>query len=200
MGEKLKSAAAKSDTEKAYREIMAECRRLYAAKMQDYGPAWRILRPSSLTDQILIKARRIRTLQIEKDQKVADGIREEFIGIINYAIISMIQLEFGWSDRIDMSVEQALERYDHYTEATYRLMCDKNHDYGEAWREMRVDSLTDIILMKLMRVKQIEDNEGKTCVSEGLEANYMDMMNYAIFALITMMEAERAKAGKTVKQ
>lgn len=178
----------KSDTEKAYREIMAECRRLYAAKMQDYGPAWRILRPSSLTDQILIKARRIRTIQIEKDQKVADGIREEFIGIINYAIISMIQLEFGWSDTIDMSVEQALERYDHYTEATYRLMCDKNHDYGEAWRAMRVDSLTDIILMKLMRVKQIEDNAGKTCVSEGLEANYMDMMNYAIFALITMAE------------
>ena len=178
----------KSDTEKAYREIMAECRRLYAAKMKDYGPAWRILRPSSLTDQILIKARRIRTIQTEKDQKVADGIREEFIGIINYAIISMIQLELGWSDTIDMSVEQALERYDHYTEATYRLMCDNNHDYGEAWRAMRGDSITDIILMKLMRVKQIEDNAGKTCVSEGLEANYMDMMNYAIFALITMAE------------
>lgn len=189
-----------SDTEKSYREIMAGCRRLFEAKMRDYGPAWRILRPSSLTDQILIKARRIRTLQTDRDQRVADNIHDEFVGIINYAIISMIQLEFGWSDRIDMSVEQALERYDHYTEATYRLMCDKNHDYGEAWREMRVDSLTDIILMKLMRVKQIEDNEGKTCVSEGLEANYMDMMNYAIFALITMAEAERAKADKTVER
>ncbi len=177
-----------SNTEKAYRDIMAECRKLYAAKMKDYGPAWRILRPSSLTDQILIKARRIRTIQIEKEQKVADDIRGEFIGIINYAIISMIQLEFGWSDTIDMSVEQALERYDHYTEATFRLMCDKNHDYGEAWREMRVDSQTDIILMKLMRVKQIEDNDGQTCVSEGLQANYMDIMNYAIFALITMGE------------
>ena len=180
------------NTEKAYRAIMAECRKLYEAKMKDYGPAWRILRPSSLTDQILIKARRIRTIQIEKEQKVADDVRGEFIGIINYAIISMIQLEFGWSDTIDMSVEQALERYDHYTEATFRLMCDKNHDYGEAWREMRVDSQTDIILMKLMRVKQIEDNDGQTCVSEGLQANYMDMMNYAIFALIIMDEEKNA--------
>lgn len=187
----------KSDTEKAYWEIVGECRCLYEAKMKDYGPAWRILRPSSLTDQILIKARRIRTIQVEKDQKVADGVREEFIGIINYAIISMIQLEFGWSDRIDMDSAQALEHYDRYAEATYRLMCDKNHDYGEAWREMRVDSLTDIILMKLMRVKQIEDNEGRTCVSEGLEANYMDMMNYAVFALITMRERDAASVPTT---
>lgn len=187
-----------SDTEKSYRKIMAGCRRLYEAKMQDYGPAWRILRPSSLTDQILIKARRIRNIQVEKDQRVADDIRDEFVGIINYAIISMIQLEFGWSDRIDMSKEQALERYDYYTEATFKLMCDKNHDYGEAWREMRVESLTDIILMKLMRVKEIEDHEGRTSVSEGLAANYMDMMNYAIFALITMGEgAMTASVGQT---
>lgn len=152
--------------------------------MQDYGSAWRILRLPSLTDQIFIKAQRIRSLQQHSNQKIEEGQEAEFIGIINYSIMALIQLELKPVEQPDLSLEEALDHYDRTVTATYQLMLDKNHDYGEAWRDMRVSSLTDLILQKLLRVKQIEDNKGKTLVSEGTDANYQDMINYAIFALI----------------
>lgn len=152
--------------------------------MQDYGSAWRILRLPSLTDQIFIKAQRIRSLQQKSNQKIEEGQEAEFIGIINYSIMALIQLEIGTAEQPDLSLEAALVSYDKKIADTYQLMLDKNHDYGEAWRDMRVSSLTDLILQKLLRVKQIENNQGKTLVSEGADANYQDMINYAVFALI----------------
>jgi hypothetical protein len=156
--------------------------------MSDYGSAWRILRLPSLTDQIFIKAQRIRQLQESDDRRVDEGERSEFIGIINYALMAMVQIDKGIAEQPDLSVDQAVELYDAYVKSTKDLMENKNHDYGEAWREMRVSSLTDLILQKLLRVKQIENNKGKTLVSEGIDANYQDMLNYAVFALILMKE------------
>ena len=167
-----------------YEQITSSCRSLFEKKMMDYGVAWRILRLPSLTDQIFIKAQRIRSIQRLAEQKVAEGQESEFIGIINYCIMALIQLEKGVVDQPDLSPEETLSLYDKYLQSTKELMLAKNHDYGEAWRDMRVSSLTDLILQKLLRVKQIEDNQGKTIISEGLDANYQDMINYAIFALI----------------
>ena len=164
--------------------IIKKSSTLFEKKMKDYGSAWRILRLPSLTDQIFIKAQRIRSIQNNQVQKVEEGISSEFIGILNYSIIALIQIDRGVVDQADMDVEEALSAYLHFAQESKKLMQDKNHDYGEAWREMRVSSLTDLILQKLLRVKQIEDNKGKTLVSEGIDANYFDMVNYAIFALI----------------
>jgi hypothetical protein len=172
------------NTSKQYDEVISICRNLFINKMQDYGSAWRILRLPSLTDQIFIKAQRIRSLQQNAVRKVDEGEVSEFIGIINYCIMALVQLEKGVVEQPDLSVEEATELYDKNVAITKQLMQDKNHDYGEAWREMRVSSLTDLILQKLLRVKQIEDNAGKTIVSEGIDANYQDMVNYAVFALI----------------
>lgn len=173
-----------SNTSEDFDKVIAKCRELFAQKMADYGSAWRILRLPSFTDQIFIKAQRIRNLQDTSVQKIADNIEGEFIGIINYSAMAMIQIEKGIAQQADMGVEEALENYNKVVNATKTLMENKNHDYGEAWREMRVSSLTDLILQKILRVKQIEDNKGKTKVSEGVEANYQDMLNYAVFALI----------------
>lgn len=173
-----------TDTSQQYDKVIGVCRTLFNNKMQDYGSAWRILRLPSLTDQIFIKAQRIRSLQTNEVRKVDEDERGEFIGIINYSIMALIQLELGVVDQPDLSPEQASKWYDEKIAQTKQLMEAKNHDYGEAWREMRVSSLTDLILQKLLRVKQIEDNKGKTIVSEGIDANYQDMINYAVFALI----------------
>ena len=172
------------ETSKQYDQVIENCRSLYSKKLQDYGSAWRILRLTSLTDQLYIKAQRIRQLQENSVRKVDEDEVSEFIGIINYAVMALIQLEKGVVDQPDISVEEAIKLYDKHVKITKELMENKNHDYGEAWREMRVSSLTDLILQKLLRVKQIEDNKGKTIVSEGIDANYQDMINYAVFALI----------------
>ena len=174
------------NTSKQYDAVVEECRSLFVKKMSDYGSAWRILRLPSLTDQIFIKAQRIRQLQENVVRKVDEGEKPEFIGIINYSIMALIQLELGVVENPDLSTEEATELYDKHIKITKDLMENKNHDYGEAWRDMRVSSLTDLILQKLLRVKQIEDNKGKTIVSEGIDANYQDMINYAIFAMIHM--------------
>ena len=173
-----------SKTEEQYIKVTDRCRLLFKNKMKDYGCAWRILRLESLTDQIFIKAQRIRGLQLNEDQKVSDSEIEEFMGIINYSIMALIQIELGVSEQPDLSSKEAMIAYNKHLEITYNLMLNKNHDYGEAWREMRVSSLTDLILQKLLRVKQIEQNKGKTIVSEGVDANYQDMINYSVFALI----------------
>jgi len=177
-------------TSNQYNAVVKTCRDLFINKMTDYGSAWRILRLPSLTDQIFIKAQRIRMLQENEVQKVAESEVPEFIGIINYSIMALIQLEKGVVEQPDLDTETATVLYDKHITATKTLMENKNHDYGEAWREMRISSLTDLILQKLLRVKQIEDNQGKTLVSEGIDANYQDMINYAIFALIKINEKE----------
>ncbi|REE80526.1 uncharacterized protein DUF1599 [Lutibacter oceani] len=176
------------ETSKQYNEVIEKCRSLYINKLKDYGSAWRILRLPSLTDQIFIKAQRIRQLQQNTTRKVDEGEASEFIGIINYSVMALIQLEKGVVEQPDLSNDEAIELYDKHIAITKQLMEDKNHDYGEAWRDMRVSSLTDLILQKLLRVKQIEDNKGKTIVSEGIDANYQDMINYAVFALIHINE------------
>lgn len=176
------------DTSAQYDAVVEECRSLFIKKMKDYGCAWRILRLPSLTDQIFIKAQRIRGLQENAVQKVDEGQEPEFIGIINYSIMALIQLEKGVAAQPDLSTQEVADLYDAVIGKTKKLMEDKNHDYGEAWRDMRVSSLTDLILQKLLRIKQIEDNQGKTLVSEGISANYEDMINYAIFALIHIHE------------
>lgn len=173
-----------------YNDIIAICRELFINKMKDYGSAWRILRLPSLTDQIFIKAQRIRQLQENEVRKVDEDEIPEFIGIINYSIMALIQLEKGVVENPDLNVLEATELFDKHINETKALMENKNHDYGEAWRDMRVNSLTDLILQKLLRVKQIEDNKGKTLVSEGIDANYQDMINYAVFALILINEKE----------
>ena len=170
-------------TNRQYDNIISICKEVFLKKMMDYGTAWRILRPVSLTDQIYIKAQRIRSIEEKGISKVDEGVRPEFIGIINYAIMGLIQLELGPSD-VEMKKEETLELYDRYFYQAKTLMQAKNHDYGEAWRNMRISSYTDLILMKLKRTKQIEDNQGKTLVSEGIDANYLDMINYAVFAMI----------------
>ena len=174
------------DTNKEFEAIMAECRELFAKKLHDYGASWRILRPSSLTDQLFIKAKRIRSLEIKKESKVGEGIRPEFIALINYGIVGLIQTEKGFADTVDISVEEALLLYDRYAHEALELMKRKNHDYDEAWRAMRVSSYTDFILTKLQRIKEIEDLGGATLVSEGVEGNYMDIINYAVFGAIKL--------------
>ena len=173
-------------TSEQYDAVIKQCRDLFINKMTDYGSAWRILRLPSLTDQIFIKAQRIRQLQENEIKKVDEDEIPEFIGIINYSIMALIQLEKGVADEPDLDLEESKQLYDKHIAITKSLMENKNHDYGEAWREMRISSLTDLILQKLLRVKQIEDNLGKTIVSEGIDANYQDMINYAVFALILM--------------
>ena len=181
------------NTKEQFEKVMAECRTLFVKKLHDYGAAWRILRPSSLTDQIYIKANRIRSLEMKGVSLVGEGIRPEFIGIVNYAIIGLIQLEKGFSEKPDdMSVEEAVEAYDKHANEALQLMLRKNHDYDEAWRMMRISSYTDLILMKVFRTKQIEMLQGDTLVSEGVDANYLDMLNYAVFGLIKLEENKTA--------
>ena len=170
-------------TEKQFDDCIKECREIFNKKLKDYGAAWRIMRPTSLTDQIYIKANRIRTLET-KENLVGEGIRSELIGIINYCIIALIQLELGYSETDDIEKEKAQTLYDKYVENTKKLLAKKNHDYDEAWRQMRNESYTDLILMKIHRTKQIENNGGKTLISEGIDANYYDMLNYAVFYMI----------------
>ncbi len=174
------------NTEQQFEHIISICRDLFKKKLADYGASWRILRSQSVTDQILIKAKRIRSIEEKGVSKVDEGISSEFIGIVNYGIVGLIQLELGHNDGIDITTDQAMVLYDKYMETTKYLMFAKNHDYGEAWRSMRISSYTDLILVKLFRTKQIENNEGQTLVSEGIDANYMDMINYSIFGLIKL--------------
>lgn len=164
------------------------CSEIFKKKLTDYGASWRIMRPESITDQIFIKAKRIRTLETEETAMVDEGILPEFIGIVNYGIIGMIQLDLGYVDETDISNEKALSLYNEYINKAKTLMLAKNHDYGEAWRSMRIKSYTDLILSKIQRTKQIEDNEGKTLISEGIDANYIDMVNYAVFAIIKITD------------
>ena len=178
------------NTSKQYDAVISRCRNLFLKKMKDYGCAWRILRLPSLTDQIFIKAQRIRGLQQNKTQRVGEGAVSEFIGIINYCIMALVQIERGIAEQPDLNDEETLLDYDTKIAQAKQLMLDKNHDYGEAWRDMRVSSLTDLILQKLLRVKQIEDNSGQTLVSEGIDANYQDMINYAVFAMIHLNNNE----------
>ncbi len=172
------------ETNQQFEQIIAICRDLFAKKLKDYGAAWRIMRPTSVTDQIFIKANRIRSIETKGTSMVDEGVRSEFIGIVNYGIVALIQLELGYAEADDMTPESALAKYDEYATKALNLMKTKNHDYDEAWRGMRISSYTDLILMKIYRTKQIEGNEGHTIVSEGVDANYMDMINYAVFGLI----------------
>lgn len=180
-----------SNTSQQYDAVINKCHQLFEKKMKDYGPAWRILRLPSLTDQIFIKAQRLRSIEEKGTQMVEDNLEGEFIGILNYSIIALINLEKGVADQPDMENEEAMAEYVKYAAEAKALMEKKNHDYGEAWRDMRISSFTDLILQKILRIKQIEDNRGKTLVSEGIDANYFDMINYSVFALIQMSEMER---------
>jgi hypothetical protein len=173
-----------------YKQVISNCKALFVKKTRDYGTAWRILRLPSITDQIFIKAQRIRSIQEKGVQKVGDPVTDEFIGIINYCIIALLQIALTDSSKTEMTVEELEPLYDQAVNETFGLHENKNHDYGEAWRDMRVSSITDIILMKLLRVKQIEDNNGKTLVSEGVQANYQDMINYAVYAMILIKEGK----------
>lgn len=175
-----------------YDAVVAACRKLFLQKTQDYGTAWRILRPASLTDQLFIKAKRIRNLEETGRQQVADGVGEEYVGLVNYSFLALMQLELPADAPLELTLPEASRRYDEAVSRTRELMIAKNHDYGEVWRDMRVSSLTDLILMKLLRIKQIENNEGRTVISEGVDANYMDIANYAIFALIRLEEENAA--------
>ena len=174
------------NTEEQFRQIMAECRSLFEKKLHDYGASWRILRPSALTDQLFIKAKRIRSIEIKKEAMIEDGIRSEFIALINYGIIGLIQLDKGFADTVDINTEQAMDLYDRLANTSLELMLKKNHDYDEAWRSMRISSYTDFILTKIQRVKEIEDLQGATLVSEGIDSNYMDIINYATFGVIKL--------------
>lgn len=175
-----------TNTIEQYDQVIKSCKDLFIKKTKDYGTAWRILRLPSITDQIFIKAQRIRTLEEKKVSKVNEGIVPEYIGIINYCVIALMQLQMNENDELELATEKVSAMFDQKVEETKNLMLDKNHDYGEAWRDMRVGSLTDLILMKLFRVKQIEDNAGNTIVSEGVDANYQDIINYSVFALIKL--------------
>lgn len=174
-------------TSEQFEAVVTHCRDIFQKKQHDYGTAWRILRTSSLTDQIYIKANRIRSIQVKGESKVDEGVIPEFTGIVNYSVMALIQLEMGVTEEADLDEVQAVDLYNKYIYEARDLMLNKNHDYDEAWRNMRISSLDDIILMKLLRVKQIENNKGKTLVSEGLDANYFDIINYAVFALIKLL-------------
>lgn len=187
-----------TNTEKQFKDVMAECRALFAKKLSDYGASWRILRPSSLTDQLFIKAKRIRSLGIKKESLVGEGIRQEFIALINYGIVGLIQIEKGFADVIDTTPDEALALYDKHAKEVLELMMKKNHDYDEAWRSMRVSSYTDFILTKIERVKEIEDHQGHTLVSEGIDANYMDIINYAVFGAIKLGDDPAGASGNGI--
>lgn len=174
-----------------FREVIGRCRELFEHKTADYGTAWRILRPSSITDQLYIKAMRIRSIEEKGQQKVSDPVEAEFVGLINYSILALVQLETGSEVPLELSLKEAVSLYDRQVDENLRLLQNKNHDYGEAWRQMRISSMTDLILQKLLRIKQIEDNSGATLVSEGVAANYRDIINYAVFCLIKMDEARQ---------
>lgn len=175
-------------TEQQFRDALASCREIFAKKLQDYGASWRILRASSLTDQLFIKAKRIRSLEIKKEAWVQEGILPEFMALTNYGIVGLVQLEKGFVDEVDMTVEEAIAEYDKYAEQSLQLMIKKNHDYDEAWRGMRVSSYTDLILTKLQRIKEIENSNGETIISEGIDSNYMDIINYSVFGIIKLTE------------
>lgn len=177
------------ETSKQFDEVVVFCRTLFIKKLKDYGAAWRVLRPSSITDQIYIKINRIRTLQMTQNRMIDESERDEFIAVVNYSIIGLIQLEKGFSEQEDLNENQIMELYDFYVSEAKKLMLNKNYDYGEAWRLMRISSITDLIYQKILRTKQIEDNDGVTLVSEGISANYYDMINYAVFCLI--LESEK---------
>lgn len=179
-----------NQTEEQFKSVLTECRTLFEKKLHDYGASWRILRPSALTDQLFIKAKRIRSLEIKKESRVGDGIRPEFIALINYGIVGLVQLAKGFVDEVDMRPEEALALYDRYAHEALELMLKKNHDYDEAWRSMRVSSYTDFILTKIERVKEIENLGGNTLVSEGIGSNYMDIINYSVFGVIKLTEEE----------
>jgi hypothetical protein len=187
------------DTKQQFEVIIAICREVFEKKLNDYGPSWRIMRPESVTDQIFIKANRIRSLEMRGYSLVDEGVAPEFIAIVNYGIVGLIQLNRHFADSIDMTAEEALGQYDQYMDQTKQLMYAKNHDYDEAWRNMRISSYTDLILMKVYRTKQIETNRGKTLMSEGVDANYMDMINYAMFALIKLKIKDYEDSRKTVE-
>ena len=175
-------------TNAQFEKAMAECRALFEKKLHDYKASWRILRPTALTDQLFIKAKRIRSLEIKKESKVGEGIRPEFVALINYGIVGLIQLDNGFADVVDITNDEAMALYDQYAHEALELMKRKNHDYDEAWRSMRISSYTDFILTKIERIKEIEDLEGATLVSEGIGANYMDIINYAVFGVIKLSE------------
>lgn len=175
-----------TQTSNEYKEVISRCKELFRKKTIDYGTAWRIFRLTSITDQIFIKAQRIRSIQEKGNQKVNDPIEDDFVGIINYCLIALLQISYMNDERMEIPFEELEPAYDHWVNETRGLLENKNHDYGEAWRDMRISSITDIILMKLLRTKQIEDNQGQTLVSEGIEANYQDMINYAVFCLIKL--------------
>ena len=177
-------------TNAAFEAAIAECRDIFQKKLHDYGASWRILRPSSLTDQLFIKAKRIRSLEIKKESLVGEGIRPEFMALINYGIVGLIQLDKGFADTVDISTDEAMVLYDRYAHEALELMKKKNHDYDEAWRGMRVSSYTDLILTKIERIKEIENLGGETLVSEGIDSNYMDIINYAVFGAIKTQNAE----------
>lgn len=178
-------------TEEQFKSTMSECRNLFMKKLHDYGASWRILRPSSLTDQLFIKAKRIRSIETKGEALVDEGIRPEFVALINYGIIGLIQLEKGYVDSIDITPDEAMKLYDTHAQQALELMTRKNHDYDEAWRSMRISSYTDFILTKLQRIKEIEDLNGATLVSEGIDANYMDIINYAVFGVIKLTEQQQ---------
>ena len=179
-----------NQTEEQFKSVLTECRTLFEKKLHDYGASWRILRPSALTDQLFIKAKRIRSLEIKKESRVGDGIRPEFIALINYGIVGLVQLAKGFVDEVDVRPDEALALYDRYAHEALELMLKKNHDYDEAWRSMRVSSYTDFILTKIQRIKELEDLHGEAFVSEGIDANYKDIINYAVFGAIRMKEGE----------
>ena len=183
-------------TNEQFREAMAECRELFRKKLGDYGAAWRIMRPSSVTDQIFIKANRIRSIEVKGKTLVDEGVYPEFQGIVNYGIVALIQLELGYAESEDLTAEQAMAYYDKYAQMALELMIRKNHDYDEAWRSMRVSSYTDLILMKIYRTKEIEGNDGRTQVSEGIDANYLDMINYSVFGLIKLKAPSDSPKGE----
>ncbi|MDY6206568.1 MAG: DUF1599 domain-containing protein [Prevotella sp.] len=177
-------------TEEQFKAVMAECRSLFEKKLHDYGASWRILRPSSLTDQLFIKAKRIRSLELKREAMIDEGIRPEFVGLVNYGLIGLIQLEKGFADTVDIGSEEAMREYDKHACEVLELMLKKNHDYDEAWRSMRISSYTDFILTKIQRIKELEELGGQTLVSEGIDANYMDIINYAVFGLIKLAEED----------
>ena len=183
-------ATHEKNTQEQFEQAMQECRTLFEKKLHDYGASWRILRPSSLTDQLFIKAKRIRSLEIKKVSMVGEGIKPEFVALINYGIVGLIQLEHGFADTVDITNQQAMTLYDKAANEALQLMLQKNHDYNEAWRGMRVSSYTDFILTKIERIKEIENLQGDTLVSEGIDANYMDIINYAVFGVIKLNEQE----------
>ena len=178
-------------TNRQFEQTIGECRALFEKKLHDYGASWRILRPSSLTDQLFIKAKRIRSVEIKKESLVGEGIRPEFIALINYGIVGLIQIYTGFSDTVDITNNEAMSLYDKYAKEASELMKRKNHDYDEAWRGMRISSYTDFILTKIERIKEIENLDGGTLVSEGIDANYMDIINYAVFGVIKLTEGEK---------